>query len=241
MTRMIAKGKIRLLVAEDYAIIRADLVEKLNSQTDMAVVGEAATGAEIVELANATPADIILMDMEMEDIHAGTRATKAILQAGIKAGIIFLTIHETDELVYAALSAGAIDYIIKTEAPEVLFAHIRGAHAGKPSLEPRLQAVLRTEFARLRRSEENLAPFVHAIASLTYSEREILRLLLQDKTVAQMARFRSVEPITVKKQIHGILTKFGFTRTSHIVKLLRDLGLDKVFGETGGQGGPFRL
>lgn len=226
---MSAGGKIRLLVAEDYAIIRADLVEKLRSQPDMEVLGEADTGAGIVELARAVPADIILMDMEMEDIHAGARAAETILREGIRAGVIFLTIHGTDELVYSALSAGAVDYVIKTEPPEVIFSHIRNAHAGRPSLEPRLQAVLRAEFVRLRRSEENLASFVHTLASLTYSEQEILRLLLRDRTGAEIAKIRSVEPVTVKKQIHGILTKFGCSRARHVVKLLRDLGLDRVF------------
>lgn len=222
-------SKIRILLAEDFQIIRDDFREKINSQPDMEVVGEASNGTEIVALARKVPADIVLMDMEMEDMHAGARATQTILKENPEIDVIFLTVHETEESVLAALSSGAVDYLVKTSPPEVLFEHLRNVYKGSAQLEPQLQMLMRNEFIRMKRSEESLIYFVHILASLTQSEREILRLLLQDKKVSQIAQLRTVEIVTVKTQIQGILRKFGFTRTKGIINLLRSLGLDKVF------------
>lgn len=222
-------SKIHILLAEDFEIIRTDFREKINTQPDMEVVGEASSGSGIVALAREVPADIILMDMEMEDMNAGARATRAILEEDPEIDIIFLTVHETEESVLTALSAGAVDYLAKTSPPEVLFEHLRNVYKGAAQLEPHLQILMRNEFMRMKRSEESMIYFVHILASLTQSEREILRLLLQDKKVSQIAEIRTVEIVTVKTQIQGILRKFGFSRTKGIINLMRKLGLDKVF------------
>jgi len=165
----------------------------------------------------------------MEDMNAGARATRAILEEDPEIDIIFLTVHETEESVLTALSAGAVDYLAKTSPPEVLFEHLRNVYKGAAQLEPHLQILMRNEFMRMKRSEESMIYFVHILASLTQSEREILRLLLQDKKVSQIAEIRTVEIVTVKTQIQGILRKFGFSRTKGIINLMRKLGLDKVF------------
>lgn len=221
--------KIRILLAEDFEIIRADFREKINAQPDMEVVGEASSGGGIVALAREVPADIILMDMDMEDMHAGIRATRSILEENPEIDIIFLTVHETEEFVLTALSSGAVDYLVKTSPPQVLFEHLRNVYQGAAQLEPQLQSLMRNEFIRMKRSEESLIYFIHILANLTPSEREILRLLLQDKKVSQIAEIRTVEIVTVKTQIQGILRKFGISRTKGVINLLRSLGLDKVF------------
>lgn len=222
-------SKIQILLAEDFEIIRTDFREKINAQPDMEVVGEASSGSEIVALARAVPADIILMDMEMEDMHAGARATRIILEENPEIEVIFLTVHETEETVLAALSSGAADYLAKTSPPAVLFEHLRNVYKGSAQLEPHLQLLMRNEFIRMKRTEESLIYFVHIMATLTQSERDILCLLLQDKKISQIAEIRTVEIVTVKTQIQGILRKFGFNRTKSVVNLLRRLGLDKVF------------
>ena len=221
--------KIRILLAEDFEIIRADFRDKINSQPDMEVVGEASGGNEMIRLARDIPADIILMDMEMEDINAGVRATQAILNENPEMDIVFLTIHETEECILSAMGAGAVDYLVKTAPVEVLFSHIRNVFRGVPQLEPQLQELLRSEFLRMKRSEESLIYFVHILSTLTQSERDILRLLCLDMDISQIADTRVVEIVTVKTQIQGILRKFGCRRTREIVKMLRTLGLDRIF------------
>ncbi len=222
-------SKIKVLIAEDFPIIRANFIRLINQCDDMEVVGAAASGKEIVELARSVPADILLMDMEMEKIDSGIEAAKQIYKEHIDVDIIFLTVHETDDLIFSALSCGAVDYIIKTEPDEVILEHIRNAYNGTPSLIPQIQNRVYAEFSRLKRSEQSLLYFVNNITSLTPAERDLIHLLLEDKKVSEIAQIRSVEVVTVKTQIQGILRKFQCRRTKDIVNSLRELGLDKLF------------
>ena len=104
---------IRLLVAEDFDIIREDLCDIIQQQPDMEVVGSAASGEAIQALAMAVDFDVILMDVEMETTTAGIRATERILEQKPAAKIIFLTAHETDNMILTSMGAGAVDYIVK--------------------------------------------------------------------------------------------------------------------------------
>lgn len=222
-------SKIRIMIAEDFDIIRKEFVNIINSNEDMEVVGEAGSGHEIVELARRIPADIILMDIEMEDTCSGIRAAETIISENINCQIIFLTIHENEEIVYSALSTGAADYLIKTSPPELITGHIRNVYRGTPQLESKIQNFMRKEFVRLRHSENSLLYFITHLSSLTPAEKDLVRLLLEEKKVEEIAKIRTVEVVTIKTQIKGLLTKFGCHRTKEIVKMLRDMKLDKLF------------
>ncbi|HBR01997.1 MAG TPA: DNA-binding response regulator [Ruminiclostridium sp.] len=221
--------KIRILIAEDFHIIRKEFVNIISNTEDMEVVGEASSGREIVELARRVPADIILMDIEMENTYSGVDAAETIINENINVQIIFLTIHETKEMIYTALATGASDYVIKTSPAKDILEHIRNAYKGVPVLEQKIQSYMHAEFIRLRRSEESLLFFVHHLTSLTAAEKDLIRLLLEDKKVVEIAQIRSVEVVTVKTQIKSLLHKFGCNRTKEIVKMLRDMDLDRLF------------
>lgn len=107
------KEKIKILIADDFALLREDLRELINRQQDMEVVGEAASGKDIVALAEKLDFDIILMDIEMELMNAGIIATQKIREVKPDANIIFLTAHETREIIVTAMGAGACDYLVK--------------------------------------------------------------------------------------------------------------------------------
>lgn len=222
-------NKIRVLIAEDFDIIRQNFVKLIGSCADMEVVGAAASGRQCVELAQRVPADIILMDMEMENIHAGADAAQQLQALGVPADIVFLTIHETDDLIYSAFSAGAVDYVIKTEPPEAILEHLRNVYRGEPNLAPRIQNSIRAEFLRLKRSEQSLIYFVNSLSQLTPAEKALLRLLLEGHKVNEIARIRQVELVTVKTQIKSLLRKFNCRRSKDIVQMLRELGLDRLF------------
>ena len=107
---------IRVMVAEDFPLLREDFCDVVSSQQDMEVVGAAATGDEIVALARSTPCDVILMDIEMETVDAGIRAAEAISAIHPDIKIIFLTAHETDDMITSAMGTGAVDYVVKAVA-----------------------------------------------------------------------------------------------------------------------------
>lgn len=220
---------IRILVAEDFDLIREDLCDTLEQQEDMTVVGSASTGAEIQALALERDFDLILMDIEMETTTAGIRATERILEQKPAAKILFLTAHETDNMILTSMGAGAVDYIVKGCDDAELFRHIRGAYSGRALLDGKIQNLLLKEYSRLRTSERSLLFFISTVSQLTAAERELVRLLLEDRKVKEIAAIRCVEVVTVKTQIKSLLHKFGCTRTKEIVNTIRELNVTHLF------------
>ena len=105
--------KIRIMIADDFPLLLEDMCELIDSQGDMKVVGTANSGKRIVELAKETEFDIILMDIEMENLNAGITAAEQIREQLGNVNIIFLTVHDTNEMILTAMGAGAVDYIVK--------------------------------------------------------------------------------------------------------------------------------
>ena len=219
----------RILVAEDFDIIREDLCDTLNAQSDMCVVGQASSGAEITALAGSVDCDLILMDIEMETTTAGIKAAEEILEEHPDIMVLFLTAHETENMILTSMGAGAVDYIVKGCPDEELLMHIRSAAAGRPMLDAKIQNMLLKEYSRLRSSEKSLLFFINSVSKLTAAERELVRLLLEDKKVKEIAAIRCVEVVTVKTQIKSLLRKFGCSRTREIVETIRELNVAHLF------------
>ena len=194
---------IRVMVAEDFPLLREDFCDVVSAQSDMEVVGSAASGEEIASLADTVPCDVILMDIEMETIDAGIRAAEVITARHPEVKILFLTAHETDDMITSAMGTGAVDYVVKGCEEERLLEHIRNT--------PQIRDVLLSG------------------GDLTPAEHELVKLLLQDKKVAEIARLRCVEVVTIKTQIKGLLGKFGCSRTKEIVKMIRQMNLEHLF------------
>ena len=219
---------IRVMVAEDFPLLREDFCDIVSGQDDMEVVGAAATGDEIVALARSTPCDVILMDIEMETVDAGIRAAEIISAIHPDIKIIFLTAHETDDMITSAMGTGAVDYVVKGCEEERLLEHIRRASQGRAELEPKIQNTVMQEYARLRRSERSLIFFINNVAHLTPAEHELVKLLLQDKKVAEIARLRCVEVVTVKTRSRSA-AQVRLLRTKEIVKMIRQMTLNICF------------
>jgi len=158
---------IRILIAEDFDLLREDVRETLGRQPDMEVVGEAATGDGLVRLAESVDFDLALVDIEMETTTAGIKAAEQILAAHPQALILFLTAHETENMILMSMGAGAVDYIVKGCSEEELLRHIRCAYAGEPLLDARVQHTVLKEYSRLRRSERSLLFFINNVSQLT--------------------------------------------------------------------------
>ena len=220
---------ISILIADDFDLLREDLKELINAQPDMRVVGEAASGAAIVELALCVKSDIILMDIEMDNMAAGVTAAEAIRDADPGRMILYLTAHDTEKMILTAMGTGAVDYIVKGCLDEEVLAHIRAAAAGRPLLDAKVQNTVMQEYNRLRRSERSLLFFINNVSQLTAAERELVHLLLQGKKVKEIAAARCVEVVTVKTQIKGLLHKFGCSRTKEIVEMTQQLGITHLF------------
>lgn len=221
--------EIRVLIAEDFDLLREDLCDIVDAQNDMWVLGAASSGSEIENLALEIDFDILLMDVEMETVTAGIQATRRILEVKPHAKILFLTAHETESMILTSMGAGAVDYIVKGCSSEELLRHIRFAYSGNPIMNAHVQKIVLKEYSRLRRSESNLLFFIKNVSQLTGAERALVRLLLDGKKVKEIAAIRCVEVVTVKTQIKGLLRKFGCSRTKEITQLIRELDLEHLF------------
>ncbi|MDF2820244.1 MAG: two-component system response regulator [Clostridiales bacterium] len=220
---------IKVLIADDFQLLLEDLTEVINGESDMMVVGTARSGREIIQLSEQVEFDIILMDIEMENLFAGINATELIRDKNKSAKIIFLTAHETKDIVISAMAAGAVDYVVKGGPEDELLYHIRSAYEDKPIMKGKVQEILMQEYKRLQESEKSLLFFINNISQLTSAERELVRLLLKDKKISEIAEERFVEVVTVKTQIKSLLRKFGCSRSKEIVKIIRDLNLSHLF------------
>ncbi len=220
---------IRIIIADDFQLLREDLRDTLSAQPDMEIVGLAESGSQVVDLAENIHFDIILMDIEMETLKAGIEAAEQIIIMKPDAKIIFLTAHETNEMVIISMGTGAMDYIVKGSNEEELLAHIRGVYNGVSMLDSRIQRIMMQEYSRLRRSEQSLLYFIEKVSHLTPAERALIKCLLNGYTAREMAEERCVELVTVKTQIKGLLKKFNCSRSREIVEIIHELGLEKLF------------
>ncbi len=220
---------IQVAVVEDFDLIREDLCELIGRQGDMEVAWQVSSGQAAVEHARKEQADIILMDIEMEMVNAGIVATEQIRERNPEQKVVFLTVHETNSVIIAAMGTGAVDYVVKGCSEEELLNHIRNAYAGKPVMEARIQETVMREYSRLQRSEKSLMFFINNVSQLTTAERELVKLLLEGKKVREIAQIRCVEMITVKTQIKGLLRKFGCARTKEIVVMIQELNISHLF------------
>jgi len=223
--------KIRVLLAEDMEILRNNLKGILEDDLEIEEVAEASSGEEAVALALQHNPEIILMDIEMEDATAGISAANRISALNPAVKIIFLTMHEDDYTIIDAMATGAVDYIIKTADCKNAIEHIKKAHKDAIEMDCAIQKVLHGEFVKLSKSKHSQMDFIRKVMLVTSCEKEILRLLLENKKISDIASARFVEPVTIKKQIGMILRKFEVRRTKEIIHTIRELHMESLFSE----------
>lgn len=218
-----------VLIAEDMDILRQDIRETLEKTGEITVVAEAASGKAALEEYLLHRPDIVLMDIEMESKTAGIEAAEKIQEKDPGARIIYLTSHDSDEIIVSALATGARDYVVKGCGDDVLISHIKSVMDGSCNLDSRVQAVLMGEYSRVKKQEKGLLYFVENLSRLTPVERELITLLIKGYRIREIADKRNVEIVTVKSQIRTLLQKVGLSRTKELVKIIEELGLSYLF------------
>ncbi|MFC5824805.1 response regulator [Nonomuraea insulae] len=195
---------IRVLVADDQALVRAGVRMLLQATGDMEVVGEAEDGAEAVRLSERHLPDVILMDLRMPRVD-GLEAIKRVLAGRPGARIVVLTTFAEDGNVYAALRAGAVGFLVKDDEPERMVDAVRRAAAGEQLLAP---SVLRRVVEGFLAAEEQAAAPA-APAGLTEREVEVLALVGTGLSNAEIAEELHVGVTTVKTHIAAAMDKLG--------------------------------
>jgi DNA-binding NarL/FixJ family response regulator len=214
---------IRVLLADDQALIRAGFRVLLDSADGMEVVGEAVNGAEAVDMARQQRADVVLMDIRMPVLD-GLEATRRIAAdddlAGVK--VIILTTFESEEYIYQAIRAGASGFLVKDSEPADLIQAVRVVARGDALLAPSVTRRLITDLAR--RPERPTADS-RQLASLTEREREVMSLVAAGLSNDEIATKLFLSPLTAKTHVSRILTKLGARDRAQLVVLAYESGL----------------
>jgi DNA-binding NarL/FixJ family response regulator len=213
---------IRIIVADDQHLIRAGLRGIVDSAGDLAVVGDAATGVQAVELARRHRPDVVLMDIRMPQMD-GLEATR-LITATTAVRVLVLTTFDLDEYVYAALRAGASGFLLKDTAPVDLLAAVRIVAAGDALLSPGVTRRLIAEFAA--RPEPPAVPTVPtALGSITERERQVLALVAEGLSNTEIGQRLHITAGTAKTHVGNLLTKLDARDRIQLVILAYRTGL----------------
>ena len=245
---------IRVLVADDQAMVRAGFRMLLSREGDIEVVAEAENGAEAVEKAARFHPNVILMDIRMPELD-GLEATRRILAADPDARVLVLTTFDLDDYIYEALQAGASGFVLKDDPPEQLLEAIRTVSAGDALLSPAVTKRVIREFTRLPRPEQLIAAIRIAAAGnallspavtkrvirrfaqirtpaapagldeLTAREHEVFRLMADGLSNAEIGRELYISETTVKTHVTRVLQKLDLRDRVQAVVLAHQCGL----------------
>jgi DNA-binding NarL/FixJ family response regulator len=213
---------IRVVIADDQALVRGGFRMILDAKEDMDVVGEAGDGAEAVAIVAGSEPDVVLMDVRMPGVD-GIEATERIARSGSRARIIILTTHDLDEYVLAALRAGASGFLLKDVRPADLVESIRVVARGDALLAPSVTRRLLDRFAEvLDNGNPETAPLME---ELTEREVEVLRLVALALSNAEIAARLVLTEATVKTHVSSILRKLDLRDRVQAVVFAYDVGL----------------
>jgi DNA-binding NarL/FixJ family response regulator len=218
---------IRVVVCEDQALVRAGYVTIFDAQPDMEVVGEAADGEAGVELVEQVRPDVVVMDIHMP-VFDGIEATRRLAGPEVTnpAKVLVVTTFNLDEYVYDALRAGASGFMLKDAPPAELVAAIRTVAAGEALLAPAVTRQLIGRYAfRLRPAEEEAPAVPGPLSVLTNREREVLTLIADGLSNAEIAGKLVISHETVKTYVSRILTKLDLRDRVQAVVLAYRTGL----------------
>lgn len=217
---------LRVVVADDQALVRAGFRGIVAATPGFSVVGEAGTGAEAVEQARRARPDVVLMDVRMP-VMDGIEATRQITGSAATAGVrvLILTTFDLDEYVYSALRAGASGFLLKSTLPGDLLNAIRVIAAGDALLAPSVTRRLVEEFARTSRAAATARPGQPDLRAVTAREREVLALIASGLSNTEIAGQLSISPATTKTHVGHLLTKLDARDRVHLVILAYQAGI----------------
>ena len=207
---------IKILIADDHGVVAEGLKHLIEAQPDMQVVGTVGDGREAVRLAREAQPDVVLMDLSMPELN-GADATRAILERDSRCRVIVLSMYAEREYVRRALKAGASGYVVKRSAAKEVVDAIRAVYAGQRYLSPRVADVVIDDYT----AEDKQDP----LARLSAREREVLQLLAEGRTGAEIAARLALSQKTVETYRARLVEKLGIRDVAGLVKFAIQRGI----------------
>jgi len=211
---------IRVVLADDHAVVRAGLKAVLGTAKDIDVVGEANNGREALALVDRFKPDVVVMDLSMAEMD-GTTATKEIVAKGVATRVLVLTMHAEEDYLVPLLEAGAAGYLVKSVADRELVDAVRTVARGELYVRPAAARVLAQGIKKREERSDDRARFER----LTEREQEVLRLTAHGYTAPEIGEKLFISPKTVDTYKQRINEKLGLSHRADYVKLALKLGL----------------
>lgn len=214
-------GKIRVILAEDHAVVRQGTKHLLDRYPDIEVIGEAGDGEEAVALVKELKPDVAIMDVRMPRM-SGIEATRKIKAECPEVAVLALTAHDDDEYVFALLESGANGYLLKTAEIEEVVKAIRAVHAGQPALDPLVTQKVVSQFMNGKSLPDVMAQVGDEMDGLTNRELEVLRMVAQGLTNKEVAQQLYISDRTVQAHLSSIFSKLQVSsRTEAVMYAIR--------------------
>ena len=210
---------IHVLIADDHPLYREGMRKMLSVAPDIEIVGEAASGEEAIDQALSLQPDVILMDLKMPGLN-GIEATRRILYASPRIGVLVITMFETDETVFAAMRAGARGYLLKDADQEEVLRAVKAVSRGEAIFSPAIAERLIHYFAILKPAGGD-----QAFPELTDREREILHLIAQGHSNSDIAERLVLSIKTIQNHVSNIFSKLQVADRAQAIIRARDAGL----------------
>jgi DNA-binding NarL/FixJ family response regulator len=208
---------LRVLLADDHPVFRRGLRMLLDAQSEGAeIVGEASNGLEAVELARELQPDVVVMDLQMPELN-GIEATQRIVEESPHIGVLVLTMFEDDDSVFAAMRAGARGYLLKGADQAEIVRAIHAVGSGEAIFGPHIARRVMDFFS----GERTAVPF----PDLTAREREVLELVAQGRSNAEITRTLVLSPKTVRNHVSNVFTKLQVADRAQAIVPAREAGL----------------
>jgi two-component system nitrate/nitrite response regulator NarL len=211
---------MKIIIVDDHVLFREGLAAIIRSETDIEIMGQAGSVQEAIELVKTLRPDLVLMDFGLPD-GTGADATRAILMEYPQCKIVFLTMSEEDEHLFAAIRSGAKGYLLKNMRPSKLISTLRSVQQGESALSRSMTLRLMEELARTKESSAT------ADLTLTRREMEVLRELASGVSNQEIAQHLFISENTVKYHVHSILEKLNLSDRRDAAVYAREHGLIK--------------
>ena len=202
----------RILIADDHELIRRGLMAELSDRAEWTIVAEAANGRQAVKLAAELAPDIAILDLTMPELN-GLDATREIRAATPDTRILIVTAHESEQLVREVLDAGAMGYVLKSDAGRALLQAVDALLDGRPYFTSRIAHMVLEGYLR-----SGAAPGGEEAATLSPRERQIVQLLAEGQSNKEVARTLNVSVKTVETHRSNIMRKMGFGSLADLVR-----------------------
>ena len=209
---------MRILLVDDHVLFREGVASLLRAQPDLQLAGEAGSVADAIALSRELEPDLVLMDFGLPD-GTGLEATEAILEERPNTHIVFLTFHDDDDRLFAAIRKGARGYLLKNVSTIELLQYLRGLDEGRAAITPSMTSRILEEFARSRPED---ADERRALADLTPREIQVLEQLVNGATNKEIADYLIISQNTVKNHVKSVLAKLNVKDRREASRLARD-------------------